>query len=390
MEKVIGTERLPIKMWLNDLEESAMNQAKNLANLPFAFKQICLMPDSHSGYGMPIGGVLATKNVIIPNAVGVDIGCGMCAVQTNLDASELPSENLKKIMGEIRNLIPLGFEHQTQRQDESLMPQGHDMERLHIVKSQYLSALKQVGTLGGGNHFIELQKDQNNRVWLMIHSGSRNLGAKVAEYYNHKAKKLNELWHSNLNPKHDLAFLPFETQEAHDYYLEMKYCVDFAFANRKLMMSRLTEVLAVNYNQISFEPIINIAHNYAAWEAHFGEKVVIHRKGATSAKAGETGIIPGSQGTNSYIVEGLGNTESFMSCSHGAGRKMSRSMALKTLNLDDEIRRLDEMGVVHGIRHKNDLDEAASAYKDIAEVIDFQKDLVKIKYELLPLAVIKG
>ncbi|HAN79391.1 MAG TPA: RtcB family protein [Bacteroidales bacterium] len=390
MEKVIGTERLPIKMWLNDLEESAMNQAKNLANLPFAFKQICLMPDSHSGYGMPIGGVLATKNVIIPNAVGVDIGCGMCAVQTNLDASELPSENLKKIMGEIRNLIPLGFEHQTQRQDESLMPQGHDMERLHIVKSQYLSALKQVGTLGGGNHFIELQKDQNNRVWLMIHSGSRNLGAKVAEYYNHKAKKLNELWHSNLNPKHDLAFLPFETQEAHDYYLEMKYCVDFAFANRKLMMSRLTEVLAVNYNQISFEPIINIAHNYAAWEAHFGEKVVIHRKGATSAKAGETGIIPGSQGTNSYIVEGLGNTESFMSCSHGAGRKMSRSMALKTLNLEDEIRRLDEIGVVHGIRHKNDLDEAASAYKDIAKVMDFQKDLVKIKYELLPLAVIKG
>jgi len=192
------------------------------------------------------------------------------------------------------------------------------------------------------------------------------LGAKVAEYYNHKAKKLNELWHSNLNPKHDLAFLPFETQEAHDYYLEMKYCVDFAFANRKLMMSRLTEVLAVNYNQISFEPIINIAHNYAAWEAHFGEKVVIHRKGATSAKAGETGIIPGSQGTNSYIVEGLGNTESFMSCSHGAGRKMSRSMALKTLNLEDEIRRLDE------------------------KVMDFQKDLVKIKYELLPLAVIKG
>lgn len=390
MEKVIATERLPIKMWLNDLEESAMNQAKNLANLPFAFKQICLMPDSHSGYGMPIGGVLATKNVIVPNAVGVDIGCGMCAVQTNLNAAELPAEKLKKIMGEIRNLIPLGFAHHTERQDENLMPQGHDIEQLHMVKSQYLSALKQVGTLGGGNHFIEIQKDQNDYVWLMIHSGSRNLGAKVAEYYNHKAKKLNELWHSNLNPKHDLAFLPFETQEARDYYLEMKYCVDFAFANRKLMMSRLTDVLATNFSQVSFEPIINIAHNYAAWEEHFGEKVVVHRKGATSAKAGETGIIPGSQGTKSYIVEGLGNADSFMSCSHGAGRKMSRSMALKTLNLDDEIRRLDEMGVVHGIRHKNDLDEAASAYKDIAEVMNFQQDLVQIKFELLPLAVVKG
>ena len=390
MQKVISTEQIPIKIWLDEPEEGSIIQAKNLANLPFAFKQICLMPDTHQGYGMPIGGVLATKGVIIPNAVGVDIGCGMCAVKTNVKADGISKEDIKKIMSGVRELIPLGFDHQKERQDENLMPQDFNLDELHVIKNQYLAALKQLGTLGGGNHFIELQRCNDGWLWIMIHSGSRNLGYKVAEFYNQKAKKMNELWFSSVNPKADLAFLPFQTDEAHKYYKEMRYCTEFAFANRRLMMERIQQVISLVIAETEYEPIINIAHNYAAWEEHFGEKVVIHRKGATSAKAGEIGIIPGSQGTKSYIVEGLGNPESFMSCSHGAGRALSRSAAIKTLNLEEEKRKLDDLGIIHSVRSKSDLEEASSAYKDISQVIAFQADLVKIKVELSPLAVIKG
>ena len=390
MQQVISTERLPIKMWLDAPEDGAIKQAKNLANLPFAFKYICLMPDTHEGYGMPIGGVLATRGVIIPNAVGVDIGCGMCAVKTNIPVETVSKEQLKKMMSGIRELVPLGFDHHKVRQDENLMPQDFNLDELHVVKNQYPAALKQIGTLGGGNHFIELQRCNEGYLWIMIHSGSRNLGKQVADYYNRVAKKLNELWFSSVDAKADLAFLPFKTDEALHYYKEMRYCTEFALANRKLMMERIQQVVSTVLHAVDYESMINIAHNYAAWEEHFGEKVVIHRKGATSAKAGETGIIPGSQGTKSYIVEGLGNPESFMSCSHGAGRVMSRSAAIRNLDLEEEKRKLDEQGIIHSIRGKSDLEEAASAYKDISQVMAFQSDLVKIKVELSPLAVIKG
>ena len=390
MQKVISTERLPIKMWLDAPEEGAAKQAKHLANLPFAFKHVCLMPDTHEGYGMPIGGVLATHGVIIPNAVGVDIGCGMCAIQTNMKVEHISKEQIKQIMSGIRELVPLGFDHHKERQDESLMPQDFNLDELHVVKNQYPAALKQIGTLGGGNHFIELQGCNEGNLWIMIHSGSRNLGKQVADYYNRAAKKLNELWFSSVDAKADLAFLPFKTDEAHAYYKEMRYCTEFALANRKLMMDRIREVVSTVLQAVDYEPMINIAHNYAVWEEHFGEKVVIHRKGATSAKVGEIGIIPGSQGTKSYIVEGLGNPESFMSCSHGAGRAMSRSAAIRNLNLEEEKRKLDELGIIHSVRSKSDLEEASSAYKDISQVMAFQSDLVKIKVELSPLAVIKG
>lgn len=390
MLHTISTERLPIKMWLGAAEEGSLAQARNLANLPFAFRQICLMPDTHQGYGMPIGGVLATKNVIVPNAVGVDIGCGMCAVKTNIQSETLTPEKLKAVMKGVRAMIPLGFDHHKERQDESLMPQNFDIEKLPIVKNQYLSALKQIGTLGGGNHFIELQKDENGTLWVMVHSGSRNIGLKVAEHYNKLAKWQNALWFSEVDPKWDLAFLPFQTETARLYYQEMQYCIAFAFANRRLMMERIQEVMSDEISGIDYAPMINIAHNYAAWEEHFGEKVIVHRKGATSAFAGQVGIIPGSQGTKSYIVEGLGNPESFMSCSHGAGRVMSRAKAIRELNLEEEKRKLDQQGIIHSIRGKSDLEEAASAYKDIAQVMDFQRDLVVVKTELSPLAVIKG
>jgi len=390
MQRVISTEKIPIKLWLDEPEEGAVKQALNLANLPFAFRHICLMPDTHQGYGMPIGGVLATKNAIVPNAVGVDIGCGMCAVKTNIEAVGLERKQLTQIMACIRELVPLGFDHHKELQDESLMPQGYNLDEMVVVKRQYIAALKQIGTLGGGNHFIELQRSGDGFLWLMVHSGSRNFGLQVAEYYNKAARKLNELYYSSIDPKTDLAFLPFETNEAHVYYKEMQYCTEFALANRKLMMIRIQQVISATLANVEYEPMINIAHNYAAWETHFNTKVIVHRKGATSAKEGETGIIPGSQGTKSYIVEGLGNPESFMSCSHGAGRVMSRTAAIRNLNLDEEKRKLDELGIIHSIRGKSDLEEASSAYKDIAQVMAFQSDLVKIKMELSPLAVIKG
>ena len=390
MQKVIMTNRLPIKMWLDEVEESTLTQARNLAQLPFAFKHVCLMPDAHSGYGMPIGGVLATRGVIVPNAVGVDIGCGMCAVRTNVKAELLDAGILKQVMSRIREVIPLGFNHHEESQDENLMPQGYQIDNLAIVKRHYIAALKQLGTLGGGNHFIELQKSNDGDLWVMIHSGSRNLGKQVADFYNKAARRLNELWHSSVPVGADLAFLPIQTNEAHAYFDEMRYCTDFAFANRKLMINRVQAIISDMVTGVVFDPVINIAHNYVAWENHFNQNVLVHRKGATSAKPGETGIIPGSQGTKSYIVEGLGNPESFMSCSHGAGRVMSRSAAVRELDLEEEIRKLDEQGIIHAIRSKDDLDEASSAYKDISQVMAFQQDLVRIKVELTPLAVVKG
>lgn len=384
-----GEQRIPVKMWLESVEEGAMKQAINLANLPFAFKHIALMPDCHQGYGMPIGGVLATHGVVIPNAVGVDIGCGMCAVKTSLKNIEVG--DLKKIMGEARLRIPVGFEHRPQRCDESLMPSVPIITGL-VIDGEYDSARKQMGTLGGGNHFIEFQKDTSGFVWIMIHSGSRNLGKKVADFYNTLAKFMNQKWHVSVPQEHDLAFLPEDTDEAQNYLSEMSYCVKFALANRKKMMDDIQNIICEQLpkDAVEFEPMINIAHNYAAYEHHFGRNVIVHRKGATLAREGTIGIIPGSQGTKSYIVKGLGNADSFTSCSHGAGRKMGRGQACRTLSLEDEIRKLDEQGIIHGIRHEKDLDEAAGAYKDISEVMKNQSDLVSIVEELTPIAVIKG
>jgi tRNA-splicing ligase RtcB len=386
--KIITTEKLPIKMWLDDCEDNAMIQIKNLANLPFAFKHIAIMPDCHSGYGMPIGGVLATKGVVIPNAVGVDIGCGMCAVKTNIAIESIDKERLKKIMGDVRKEIPVGFNHHKEKQDQRLMPE-QDVPTYGIIEQELSSALKQIGTLGGGNHFIEFQKDKEGIVWVMIHSGSRNLGKKVADYYNEIAIQLNNQWFSNVPSEHELAFLPIDIPNGLRYIEEMNYCVEFAYANRRLMMDRILACIERNI-LADFEPLINIAHNYARIENHFGSNVIVHRKGATSAREGEIGIIPGSQGSKSYIVRGLGNTQSFMSCSHGAGRKMGRKQACRTLSLAEEIKLMDEQGIIHGLRTHDDLDEAAGAYKPIEKVMNNQLDLVEIVTELSPIAVIKG
>ena len=420
MKVLSNVGKVPIKTWCDEIEDGALKQIINLSNLPFAFKWISIMPDCHQGYEMPIGGVLATKNVIIPNAVGVDIGCGMCAVKTSL--TEIDTDTLKKIMGEIRKAVPVGFAHQKDKQDEKLMP-GMEckidsiIENLDnaykknkpyadevikknypIVTKEYNNALMSLGTLGGGNHFIEIQKGDDGHIWIMLHSGSRNLGFKVANHYNKVAQESNEKWHSSVPKEQGLAFLPVDSIYGQNYIQEMNYCVEFALANRKLMMNRILEIIpkylgnfgTYKINEKSNETIINIAHNYASLENHFGQNVWVHRKGATKATKGLKGIIPGSQGTSSYIVEGLGNDESFMSCSHGAGRKMSRTQAKNTLDLKEEIKKMNDKGIIHGMRHQNDLDEASSSYKDIDVVMENQKDLVKILVKLTPLAVIKG
>jgi tRNA-splicing ligase RtcB len=382
--------KIPAFVWSDPPDNKAIEQIVNISSLPFAFHHVAIMPDCHMGYGMPIGGVLATNGVIVPNCIGVDIGCGMTAVKISL--SEIDIATLKKIMGKIREVIPTGFEHHKEKQNEKWMPSLKDVCRItYIVFQEYSNALTQIGTLGGGNHFIEIQKGSDGYIYIMIHSGSRNLGKKVADHYNKIAKQLNERWFSSVPKEWDLAFLPIETKEAKDYFDEMKYCVNFAFRNRELMMSRILEIFIDEFPmEFNHDPIINIAHNYARWENHYGKNIIIHRKGATSAKEGEIGIIPGSQGSKSYIVEGLGNKESFESCSHGAGRAMGRNEATKKLNLEEEIKKLDDQGIIHGIRNIKDLDEAVGAYKAIDKVMENQMDLVKILVELSPLAVIKG
>lgn len=381
----------PVKIWTNDVEETAMRQIENLTTLPFLHHHLAIMPDVHAGMGMPIGGVLACDGAVIPNAVGVDIGCGMCAVKTNWKMEDLPAHVIRKeIMKGIRARIPLGMDHHKEAQDAKYLPQGHDIDKMEIVKRRQHSILHEVGTLGGGNHFIELQKDEEGNLWIMIHSGSRNLGKQVGDYYNKIAVSLNEKWHSVVSPEIRLPFLPHGTREFGAYWNEMKYCIDFALCNRKLMMERIQEVIADSLKGIEFEPMINIAHNYAAIEHHFGKDVIVHRKGATLAREGVIGIIPGSQGTASYIVEGLGNPDSFCSCSHGAGRVLSRKAAIKTLDMDAEVRNLEAKGIIHAIRCQDDMQEASGAYKDIDTVIANESDLVKVKTKLLPIAVIKG
>jgi len=334
----------------------------------------CLTVDKYHNFALSAG-------VFVHN-------CGMCAVKTSL--TNIDMETLKKIMGEIRKVVPVGFNHHKEEQDKELMPELTFHLTSEVVGGEYESALYQIGTLGGGNHFIEIQKGNDGYIWIMLHSGSRNLGYKVAKYFNEVAKELNKKWYSEVSRTVDvgLAFLPVDSKEGQNYLREMNYCVDFAFANRKLMMNRIKSIFEKYNENIEFDEMINIAHNYARLENHFGVNVWVHRKGATSARKGEIGIIPGSQGTTSYIVEGLGNPESFTSCSHGAGRRIGRKKAREELNLKEEQNKLQ--GIIHSVKSKEDLDEAPSAYKDIDIVMEEQKDLVKKIIELKPIGVIKG
>ena len=392
MRRTVSTEKLPLYLWLDQLDEDALSQAKNLANLPFAFHHVALMADAHVGYGMPIGGVLATEGVVIPNGVGVDIGCGMCAVRTGLHG--LSHEQLKEMHRALQQAIPLGFKHHRRPRNEELMPGlpgGLKLEDLPVVAAEFASARHQLGTLGSGNHFMEVQQGSDGHVWLMVHSGSRNLGYQVANVYNKLAMRMAERGGTRSLPaKWQLDYLPLDSEDGQRYLREMHYCVAFARANRREMMAVMQEIVAGLSGNANFGGAIDVAHNYAAMERHFDREVCVHRKGAIRAGLGEAGIIPGSQGSSSYIVRGLGKSDAFSSCSHGAGRVMGRKEAQRQLDLDEELRKLKRLNVVHGMRSRKDLDEAPGAYKDISQVMANQKDLVEIEVELQPLAVVKG
>lgn len=394
---VIKTDnmKVPLKIFseIGSIEDQCIEQMKKVASLPFLYKHVSLMPDGHFGIGASIGAVVPAMGYVIPSLVGVDIGCGMCAVK--LPITEKPEQDtLKYIMNIIRKDIPLGFKKHSEKQPLSKMPRhGVSIRNLEypVCNRELENAQKSLGTLGGGNHFIEIQYGSDGHVWIMVHSGSRNLGKQVADHYNKIAIGLNERYFSGVPKSWQLAFLPLDSEQGNDYIAEMEYCVAFARLNRKEMMSRVVSAFyAILGIKEDHDPAIDVAHNYARMENHYGSNVMVHRKGATSAKRDEIGIIPGSQGSMSYIVKGKGNSESFNSCSHGAGRKMGRKEAQRELNLQDEIENLDGKGIIHSIRNEGDLDEATGAYKDIEEVMDNQTDLVSPMIQLRPLAVLKG
>lgn len=382
----------PIKSWCDVkwINESMDVQLKNCASLPFIFKHFAVMPDGHAGYGMPIGGVLATEGVVIPNAVGVDIGCGMCSYDTGWKVDHLSHGDLVEIMRIVRCEVPVGMNRHKWPEDESYMPAGYDIDDMPKVKENYMAAQCSIGTLGGGNHFIEFQKDAEGTVYVMIHSGSRNLGKQICDHYNGMAKELNKRYFSKVEADTDLAFLPMDTDEGQLYMSEMLYAVDFARKNRERMMLKVLKAMNTVLDGIVVDTslFLDVPHNYARLENHFGKNVYVHRKGATSAQAGQLGVIPGSQGTSSYIVRGLGNRDSFMSCSHGAGRTMGRNQARKTLDMATELRKME--GIIHTVRSEKQLDESVSSYKDIREVMAAQQDLVETVTELTPLGCIKG
>ena len=408
-EKFEAGYAMPVKSWCENCEDGAVTQAVNLAHHPALVHHVALMPDAHQGYGMPIGGVVAAKGAVIPAAVGVDIGCGMIATETDIPAEAFAEMSFRRAFQEkLKERIPVGegVSHRVTQDWEGFEEYtAHNGMRSSLWPSK-LDRMN-LGTLGGGNHFIELQKstaldgsgdpEGGAKVWLMIHSGSRNLGKRIEEHYHRIAAKMCERFHSPL-PDKDLAFLPIEEQTGHDYFTDMLFALRYARENRRRMMEAMKATLAEFVPGVNFVRTIDIHHNYAAFEEHFGEKVCVHRKGATSAKLDEIGIIPGSMGTASYIVRGLGNPESFMSCSHGAGRRMSRIAASTTLTVEECDKAMD--GIVCERWHKYkgfgkakgklDLSEAPQAYKDIEDVIASERDLVEPLVRLVPLASLKG
>lgn len=404
-KEIVGA--LPILSWCGEVEDGAMAQAENLSRHPALVGHVALMPDCHVGYGMPIGGVVAADQAVIPAAVGVDIGCGMRAVETSLPAERFADMRIRRALQErLKERIPVGegASHKEPQEwdgfEEYLDHNGQTADWGNAIDRRNL------GTLGGGNHFIELQRsvapdggepEGGSRVWLMIHSGSRNLGKRIEELYHRCAAKLCERWRVAL-PDPDLAFLPIEEPSGHDYFRDMLFALRYAEENRRRMMAAFKETVAEFAPEAAFVQEIDIHHNYAAFEEHVGRKVCVHRKGATSAKDGEIGIIPGSMGAASYIVRGRGSPASFASCSHGAGRRLGRIAACRTLTAEECDAAL--AGIVYERWHPYrkfgkakgmlDLSEAPQAYKNIEDVIRAELDLVEPLVRLLPLASLKG
>lgn len=397
--ELITTEKRPIKAWVQGVEwePEAVAQTKQAANLDIVYPYLAVMPDTHSGRGSTVGSVIPTRKAIIPAAVGVDLGCGMMAVRTTLKASNLP-DSLSKIRHSLERTIPVGFNDYKDHVPGSVDNAWSGLEaRFAVIKSKHGQVVGanenkprvQLATLGGGNHFIEVCLDENGNVWIMLHSGSRGIGNQIGRYFIEKAYQYTIGQGIQLTNR-DLAWLDDNTELFQDYFEAMLWSQDYAKINRQVMMQRVLDDLRKQKELPTFqlvEQAINCHHNYAQKETHFGEELYITRKGAVSARTGELGIIPGSMGVKSFIVEGLGNVESFQSCSHGAGRRMSRTKAKANFSSTDlEAQTLG----VECRKDKDVVDEIPAAYKDIDAVMNAQRDLVKVRHTLKQVLCIKG
>lgn len=397
-----------IKAWTRGVtvDPGAITQLEETAKLPFIYRHIAVMPDVHQGIGSTVGSVIPTKGAIIPAAVGVDIGCGMMATQLDLTADELP-DNLAQLRAAIESAVPHG------RSDGSITDKGSwkrnipksvqlcfntlrdELTNIYNVHPKLKGALdprdqacNMLGTLGTGNHFIEICLDEDNNVWVMLHSGSRGIGNRIGSYFITKAKEEMERWHINLSNK-DLAYLPEGTELFQDYWQALNWAQEYARLNRQLMMCNVRGAIEKTLSRgiDDGKTAVECHHNYATRENHFGQNIIVTRKGAVCARKGKFGIIPGSMGAKSYIVKGLGNKDSFTSCSHGAGRVMSRRKARDLISIEEHIR------ATEGVECKKDasvIDESPAAYKNIDTVMEAQKDLVEVVHTLKQVVCVKG
>lgn len=393
MKQIIYEENArPIKIWTDDIAPEALEQLKNISRLPFVHTEgVVAMPDVHLGIGATVGSVIATDHAVIPAAVGVDIGCGINAVRLSLRATDLP-DNLAPIRHQIERDVPLGAggSHKHKNMPAFDIELAQRLKQL-VAKHPLLeknNAQRQIGTLGSGNHFIEICLDQNDEVWVMLHSGSRGIGNLIGRYFIEKAKRKMEAFGIQL-PDANLAYLSDDSVEFADYVEAVQWAQDYAFENRRVMMSKTIAAMR-RHIKTPFsitQEAINCHHNYVEQEKHFGRNLWVTRKGAIRARKDDLGVIPGSMGQRSYIVRGKGNIDSYCSCAHGAGRKYSRSAARKHFTVDD-LRAQTE-----GVECRKDaavLDELPAAYKDIDEVMENQKDLVEVLYTLKQVVCVKG
>jgi len=402
--QLLQTNHLPIKAWTNGVpfEAEAEAQLRRVAALPFIHQWVAVMPDVHAGIGATVGSVIASKRAVIPAAVGVDIGCGMMAVKTSLRADQLP-DDLRPLRLAIEAAVPHGRSDKGGKNDRGaygdvpartatawaeLQP-GYERILADHASAGNAQRVNQLGTLGTGNHFIEICLDESGGVWVMLHSGSRGVGNRIGSYFIERAKAEMRRWFVNL-PDEDLAFLPQGSELFDDYLHAVEWAQQYAAKNRELMMHATIEALRATGTLPEFTAhleAVNCHHNYVSFEHHYGENVIVTRKGAVRARTGELGIIPGSMGAKSFIVRGKGNPESFCSCSHGAGRTMSRTKAKKVFTL------ADHAAATAGVECRKDvdvIDETPGAYKAIDDVMAAQADLVDIVYTLKQIVCVKG
>jgi len=385
------------KIWIDNLasiEEEAQEQIRNILEMPMLFKHLAIMPDVHAGYGVPIGSVMVLERAISPAAVGLDIGCGMAIKKTPFvfEGEYASREYWRNWLGSIKRDIPTGFDtHPSYLLFWDRLTKDNNFDKALYITDKKVSLLKgcssiwemaaiQLGTLGGGNHMVEAVRDEEGSIWIMVHSGSRHLGYQIAKYYDAQAKKQHKMWHSPI-PK-DLNFLPLDSPLFSEYLNDMNYAKKYAALNREVMLETIFQKWGLSLGEY-----LDVPHNYAAWENHFGHNVIVHRKGAVRLRKGELGIIPGSMGTRSYIVRGLGNEDSFYSCSHGAGRIMSRSKARQTITSSMMQESLKDTFTKPSINY---VDEAPQAYKSIDDVIEQQHDILEVVHTFSPIITLKA